>query len=66
MPNVGNIVVDIQVFFSVSVVQPDALAPDDMQRFVVEQGGAGAQQAVTPLEKLCVNCHEKPPSRGQI
>ncbi len=57
MPNVGNIVVDIQVFFSVSAVQPDAFAPDDMHRFVVEQGRAGAQQAVAPLQELCIHCH---------
>ena len=55
--DVGHIVIDVQVFFTPGIIQPDALPFDDMHRFVVEQGCACAQQAVASFQNFCVNCH---------
>ena len=42
----GYVVVHVEVAAAVGIEQVDALAPDDVQRRVVEQRGAGSQGPV--------------------
>ena len=42
----GHVVVHVEISAAVRIEQVDAFAPDDVQRRIVEQRGAGAECAV--------------------
>ncbi|MOA42260.1 hypothetical protein D3C78_1642980 [compost metagenome] len=52
MPDIGHVVVDIQVTFAVGTIQPDGFALHEMERFLVEQRCLLAYQSVSAFEEI--------------
>ena len=50
MAHVRHIVIGIQVAFAINIVDPDALATNQLQRFLVEKRGVPPQNADSPFQ----------------
>jgi hypothetical protein len=51
MSNVWDIVIGVQVALAVGIVNPHSLAPNELQRLLVEEGGVAPQDVKAALEK---------------
>ena len=56
MADMGDVVVNVQVPAARCVVQPDAFAPDDVQRRIVEEPIRRPQQAPAPSKQSGARC----------
>jgi hypothetical protein len=45
-----NIVVSVEIFVALPVIEVDTLAPRDRDRLAIEQSVSGPEKAVTPLD----------------
>jgi hypothetical protein len=51
MSNMWDIVIGVQVARAVGIVNPHSLAPNELQRLLVEEGGVAPQNVKAALEK---------------
>jgi hypothetical protein len=53
MPNVRHVVIHVQVFVAVGIVEPDTLTAHDMHGLVIEETVCRAEQIAAPLDHCC-------------